>query len=305
MKELRRKLGELIRRTYREFTEDGGPVMAAAVAYFGLLSVFPLLLLTLTIMGRMLGSELEAKEALASSASDLLPGGHQTVHSMIGTLVGSHGFLSGLALVGLVWTGSQILYYLEVAMNRAWDCPPRPWWQSRLRSIGFLIIAEVAVVVYFGISVVSLAKKALATLPGYSWLSTDLLLSGMLWLTSFLLSLLVLVALNRFLPNHDVSWTAAFVGGAVSAVLFEAARLSFRYYLNEYASYDLLYGSIGGMVIIMVWTYYGAAITLIGAELASELEEVFLDRERERHRTSRALDEEALEVLREAGIEVW
>lgn len=271
------RLKTLAGRAYHEFNEDKCFVLAGSVAYFGLFSFFPVVLLTLAAAGRVLGSEVEAAGALVEFFSDYLPGGVSTARSMVGSLVGSHGLVSGLALLGLLWAGSQILYYLEIAMNLAWDCPPRPWWQSRVRSILFLLMAQALSVAYFLISIASVARRLIGKLPGYEWLNSDQLLEFSLWFVSFGLSLLVFVLLNRFLPNCTVSWKAGLFGGLVSATLMEFARFGFRLYLVNFANYNLLYGSIGGLFVLVMWSYYAALITLLGAELASEVEEVIFD----------------------------
>ena len=295
----RSRVRELLVRLYKEFNEDRGFVLSGAVAYFGIFSVFPLVLLTLAAAGRVLGSEKEAAVAVLELVSVYLPGAVQAARSLVKTLSTSHGFLNGLAIVGLLWSGSQILYYLELAMNLAWDCKPRPWWKSRLRSILFLILAQVLMAGYLLLSIAGLAQGLISRLPGYEWLSVDFLLSASLWVTSLALSVLVFVLMNRFLPNCVVSWRAALFGGLVSASLLEVARIAFTYYLRNFAGYNLLYGSIGGFFILITWSYYAAVVTLVGAELASEFEEVFLDIPRCEHRAPT----EAELALRSIGIE--
>jgi membrane protein len=270
-----RRLRELLRRLIREFEEDRCFVLAGAVAYFGLFSLFPLMLLTLAAAGRVLGSESQAAEGLLELVSVYLPGALQTVRSFLNTLVNSHGLLNGLAIFGLLWAGSQIVFYLEQAMDLAWDCQHRPWWKSRLRSILFLVLAQALVAGYLLLSLASWAQMVIGKLPGYEWLSQEFLLSTSLWLTSLALSVLVFVLMNRFLPNCQVSWRAALFGGLVSATLLELARLAFTYYLRNFAAYNLLYGSIGGLLVLIMWSYYAALVVLVGAELASEFEDVF------------------------------
>lgn len=272
----------LIKRTAIEFNEDDCAVLAAAVAYFALASIFPLFLLSLAGAGRILGSREAARDAIAQFVSDFLPGALGTLDMVISALVRSQAVMSVIAVIGLLWTGSQIVYYLEMAMNFAWDCPPRPWWKSRLRAVLLTLIGQLLLILYFTISVVSLAQNFLSRLPGYSWLGDEVVAWTLPWTISFLISVIIFVALNKVLPNHRVSWGAALFGGFVSSLLFEVARSGFHYYLDNFASYDVFYGSIGGMVIILVWVYYGALITLLGAELASEMEEIYLGHTRVR-----------------------
>ena len=283
---------ELLRRTYQEFGEDNCPVLAGAVAYFGLLSVFPVLLLTLQTASWMLGSENRAKEALLELVRDFFPGTGATTESLIVSLVNSHGLIGWLALLGLVWAGSQVFFYLETATNHAWDCKPRPWWRSRVRSILLLLLSQVVMIAYLAISAASLFKAVVQ----HEWVA------WLLWLSSFGISWVFFVGLNKFLPNCDVRWRAAVFGGIISAALFEFSRAAFRLYLKKVAAINLIYGSIGGLVILVIWAYYAALITMLGAEIASEVDEVFFDEMRVRHRRSR-IDSEALELLRQAGIE--
>ncbi len=294
------RLKQLGSRAYREFIDDKCFVLAGSVAYFGLFSFFPLALLTLAAVGRVLGSEDKAAGALIEFFGDYLPGGLATAQSMVGSLVDSHGLLNWLAMLGLLWAGSQILYYLEIAMNLAWDCAPRPWWQSRMRSVLFLLMAQGLAAAHFLLSIASLARRLIGKLPGYEWLNSDQLLEFSLWFVSFGLSLLVFVMLNRFLPNCTVSWKAGLFGGLVSAGLMEVARFGFRHYLENFANYNLLYGSIGGLFVLVMWAYYAALITLLGAELASEVEETVFGIPRcNRRHAPEGVDEQ----LRNMGIE--
>lgn len=271
------KVRELLVRTFREFYADDGPIIAAAVAYFGIVSVFPIMLLTLAGAGHFLGSAEEAKGKLIQFVGEFLPGALDTVNDVIETLVSSQGIVSGIALIGLIWAGSQALFFLEVAMNLAWDCQPRVWWKSRLRAIGLTLLGQFLLIFYVGISALSLARSLVSRVPGMDWLSGGAFLP---WLVSFLISMVVFILLNRLLPNRPVNWRAAAFGGTVTAVLFELARVGFGYYLENYANFDVLYGSIGGLVILVMWMYYGAITILVGAEMASEMEEVFLGIER-------------------------
>ncbi len=277
-----RRVWLLLKRTAIEFSEDDCFVLAAAVAYFALASIFPLFLLSLAGAGRLLGSREAARDAITQFFSDFLPGALGTLDMVIAALVRSQAVMSVIAVVGLLWTGSQIIYYLEMAMNFAWDCPPRPWWKSRLRAVILTLIAQVLLILYFTISLVSIAQEFLSRLPGYSWLGESTVAWGLSWSITFSISVVIFVSLNKFLPNHRVSWGAALFGGLISSLLFEAARFGFHYYLDNFASYDVFYGSIGGLVIILAWVYYAALITLLGAELASEMEEIYLGHRRVR-----------------------
>ena len=283
------RLYELLRRAFFEFEKDRCFILAGAVAYFGLFSIFPLMLLVLAAAGSLLGSEGDATKALLDLVTVYLPGAVPTARNLLQTLADSHGLLNGIALLGLLWAGSQILFYLELAMDLAWDCQPRPWWKSRLRSILFLIFILVLLAGYLFVSIASLAQMLIAKLPGYEWLSTDLLLSMSLWLSSIGLSFLVFVLMNRFLPNCTVSWRAASTGGLVSAGLLEVARVAFAFYLSNFAEYNILFGSIGGLFVLIMWSYYAALAVLIGAEIASEFEEVFFDVPRCERRNPSAL----------------
>ncbi len=273
---------ELIVRSMVEFVNDDCPLLAAAVAYFALASIFPLCLLTLAGAGRILGSREAARDAITGFVVDFIPGAMGTVEMVIVALVRSQATLGVIATLGLLWTGSQIVYYLETAMNFAWDCPPRPWWKSRIRAVLLTVVGQTLLTLYFTISLVAMVANLLAKVPGHQLISTGLLESGVPWVISFLLSVFVFVSLNKVLPNHKVSWGAALFGGTISSVLFEAARYGFRHYLDNFASYDVLYGSIGGLVILLAWVYYGALITLLGAELAAEMEELYLGHFRKR-----------------------
>ena len=264
---------ELTVRTIRELSEDDVTHMAAGVAYYALFSIFPLLLGIISVMSFFLeSSEIQAR--LADLVGDFLPGSQEFVEENVNNVVRLRGALGFFSLMGMLWSGSAMFGALNRAINRAWDVQTdRPIYIGKPRqllmalSVGLLFAVSVA-----SATVVRTAEQ-LSTfdVPVLSFLVQTL---GQILLQTLSLGLMIAIFLlmYKFMPNTRTYWRYIWPGAMVAGLLFELSKNLFILYLNNWSSYQSVYGSIAPVIVLLLWAYVSSLIVLLGAEICSEYE---------------------------------
>jgi|RhiMetdeSRZDD1v2_1073273.scaffolds.fasta_scaffold155623_2 membrane protein len=258
----------LARRIY----EDDTFTIAAALAYYFFLSIFPLLLFVLALTSVLPLHGLDAW--LLENAAQSLP--HEAYVLVERTL---HGLLatprSGLLSVGValaLWSASAAFTALINGLNRAYRAPdPRPWWKVQLYAIGltvglsaFLILAFVLTL--FGGQVVDLVGRHVGPAAGVTALVVR-------WTITVAAVLLTVAAIYYACPAVEKDWQWIRPGAVLFTLGFAGTSAAFSYYVGHFASYDATYGSLGAVIILLAWTYILAVFLLLGGELNALVEE--------------------------------
>lgn len=264
---------ELVRDTVAGWNQDKCPRLGAAIAFYTLLSLAPLLLVVIGITGMVLGDAVTAREQVVSQFRDLSgEQGAEAVDVMLdNTKSPAGGVLSTvIGVVVLVVGATGVFIQLQDALNTVWHVPERKskglgvWAlvRSHLLSfatvcgLGFLLL--VSLVLGAGLS--GLQGWVEARVGGGSW-----------WLgwANSLLSLLLAAGLFAFmfkvLPAARVNWRSVWVGAVVTAALFTLGKYLIGEYLGR-AAVGSSFGAAGSLVALLVWVYYSAQILLLGAE---------------------------------------
>ena len=268
----------LIVRTIQEMSDDDASHMAAGVAYYALFSLFPLLLGLVAIFSLFLnfgvGSAVEktVQDALIEFVTGFLPGSEEFVNSNLEALVNLRGALTVFAIIGLFWSASSVFGAVSRAVNRAWDVhKDRPFYINKPRQlamamgVGILFLLSLGAATFVRIS----GRLTEVDLPGLGFLtntSGSVLLQG----SSFLLTLASFLILYKFMPNTKTYWRYIWPGAVLAATLFELAKNLFIVYLNRFAGFENIYGSLAPVIVLLLWTYVSSLILIIGAELSSE-----------------------------------
>lgn len=248
----------------RKLGEDDAAFMAAAMAYYTLLSVFPLLLGVLALWGLILPSE-AVQDRLIDFLERHLPWAVEFVEGSVDQMIGAWGIAAVLSLLGLLWSGSGMFGAMCRAINRAWGIQhDRPFFVRKLRDLSMVLGVGVVLVLALGATaILGIASETdLFSLEGPVSLVVRLLI--------FLLSVVMFLLLYKFIPNTKTSWRHVWPGAVVAAILFGVARIVFIFYLAQFARYETVYGPVASIIIFLVWVYICALILIIGAELSSE-----------------------------------
>ena len=264
---------DLGKTTFEELTDDDVPSLAAAIAYYTVFSLPPLLVLIVGIAGAIMGPDRVAEAITSQVGSVAGAEGERAVRTMIenastlGTGVGSK--LAGLA--ALLFGATGAFAQLQKALNRAWEVEEategggiKGLIFKRLLSFGMVITIAFFLLVSLAVSgALSAVGDAAASVAGDGLAGTGM------QVLNFVVSLLVIgglfTVLFKVLPDAEIRWKDAAVGGAVTAVLFTLGKTAIGVYLGT-ADPGSAFGAAGSLALLLIWIYYSALIVLVGAE---------------------------------------
>src|SRR5215510_338909 len=259
----------MLAHALHQFHENDLFTSAAAMSYFGLMTLFPALLLLLVLSNRITGGN-----QMIQHIVDVYPGSSQFLHDTIRSLSNiSTGIIITCAVI-VLWAGSWVFAVVERALNRVWGTTHRTFVHGRLLTLGMIgIVGLLLVVSVFGTSVLVYLQEVAGRmsprqLERYRLLST---VGSVFWQTIFaLVSFFVTCALfaivYRFMPNAHVTIRDTIPGSIIGGVLWEAAKYAFAWSLN-YFHYDQVYGPVGAVVAVLTWGYVSSLVLLFGAQL--------------------------------------
>ena len=261
----------LILRTVREMGRDDATHMAAGVAYYAILSLFPLTVGLLFVFSLILGSG-SFEDELVDFFQTYFPGSDELLAQNIQAVQGVRGVLGVIGVIGLFWTASAMFGAISRAVNRAWDIhEDRPFYIDKVRNllmscgVGMLFLMSVSATAFLQI-------LGRIDLPGLGRL--DFLEHGGINLLTrplpFIFTLCIFLMVYRYVPNTQTHWRYIWPGALVAAIAFEVGKSLFVFYLENFADYAKVYGSLGSVVAFLAWTYISALILIAGAELSSE-----------------------------------
>jgi membrane protein len=255
---------QLIYRTAEAAGNHDATHMAAGVAYYAILSIFPLLLGLIAVFGFFLSS-VDLQGQLLNYVGDNIPGATDILKENLGSIIELRGIMGVLSIIGLLWSGSTMFSALGLAINRAWDISRRrPFFIRKARELGMVFGIGILFLLSLGASAIISIMRGVLHLP-----AADMIIVNVAsWLVAFLLILAVFLLLYKLIPNTRTYWRDTWPGALLAAVLFEIARTLFIFYLANFANYQLIYGSIASIIVLLVWIYYSAFIMILGAEFA-------------------------------------
>jgi membrane protein len=263
-------LWPLLKETYVEWDRHQVPKLGAGLAYYTVLSLAPLLIVVITVVGMVLGPKAAQGEIIAQIQGLVGPEGAEAIQAVIANAnQPKTGIVASLlGLITLFLGASGVFAELHDALNTIWDAPPRPGsgLLSMIRerflsfgmvlAIGFLLL--VSLVVSAGVAAAATFMGGVLPVPGFVLQGANLLLS--LGVITVLFAMIY-----RFLPSERVPWRDVWIGAAATAVLFSIGKLLIGMYLGK-ASVGSAYGAAGSLVVVLVWVYYSAQIFFFGAE---------------------------------------
>lgn len=252
--------------------EDNITGLSAQLAYYFLLSIFPFLIFTITLIGY---TPLKTDDVLGL-VKQYAPGVNlqiitQTIH---GVLEQRNTGLLSFGIIATVWSASNALNAMIHALNRAYKVQEkRSFLKARSVAVGltFIMIFVIAVALLlpvFGRWIGMLVFKLLEISPTFLviWEISR-------WLVSCCVIILVFMIIYYFAPNKRLKVREVMVGAIFTTVCWQAVSYAFSYYVNNFGNFSATYGSLGGIIVLMVWFYLTALITVLGGELNAALHE--------------------------------
>jgi membrane protein len=263
-------LKELAARTWRETNEDNILGRAAELAYYFLLALFPMLIFLTSLVGFLPGLREEIFKALAR----FVPGEAMRLVSETLSDATRHrgGSLISFGVLGALWAASGGVAAVMGTLNTAYDArEERSIWKVRLIAVGLTI--ALALLVVGGTALVMFGDRLAAWLSAQLGMGTALTVvwSAVHYLVGFALLFLGLELIYYFGPNVEQGWKWVTPGAVFAVVTMVIASLLFSLYLRFAPDYSATYGSLGAVVVLMLWLYLMGAVILIGGEINSEI----------------------------------
>ena len=264
-----------LRDAGRQFYRDGCPTLAAAISFYALLSLIPVLFLIIAVAGYVIGSSHDTYQAVLDWVREFIPHLNDDFTRNLEWVVQNRGRLSWLGLGSLTIAASLVFQATEFALDRVFAVDlRRSFLRSRLLSVGIVVGMGVALLFSFYVGVLF---HALRVDPNLAPLGHDLLMPlarglRIQYLTSVALVVGAFTLSLRVFPHVHISWRDAFTGGCIGAGLWEVGRRFFLWYLANLAQFYVVYGSLGALVAVMVWIYMSASIFLYAAEFIVALQ---------------------------------
>jgi membrane protein len=263
-----------LRRAVSSFNDQRGAEAAAALAYYAFLSLFPLLVFLVAAASLLLRRE-DVYNQLRILLRDVFPLPSKLLATNLDEVLSLSAPVGVFALITLLWSAIGFFSALSFNLTRAWpDARMRSMLQHRVMGLAIALIVLALFVASVVLSVgTSLLPRVPLIIPAVDQLISSRqwpVLSGFLpWFVSFLLFL----ALYRWVPNTKVRWRAALVGALVASLAWQLVTEGFSWYLaSGLARYEVIYGSLGGVVALLFWVYLSNMIALFCAHLTSAID---------------------------------
>lgn len=261
---------ELTRDAYNAWNEDKAPRLGAALAYYSVFSLAPLLVIAIAIAGFAFGTDAAEKQVVTTLDGLVGTDGARAIHEMLKNAhkPGEGLVATAISVFTLLLGASGLFGQLKDALNTVWGVAPKPggsiWGTVRERFFSITMVLGTGFLL-----VISLVMTAV--ISGLStWFST--LLPGFdgLWqalnmVIGFGVTAAVFALLFRYLPDAKVAWRDVWVGALLTSALFSVGKFALGYYLGS-ASVISPFGAAGSLVIVLLWVYYSSQIMLFGAE---------------------------------------
>lgn len=266
---------ELARRTIADTLEDDCPGLAAQLAFYFFLSVFPALLFVVALLG-YLPIDARLTSAIDELETLLPPEILQFLRSQVdAALAGGQGGLLTIGVFGAIWSSSSAVTAIITALNRAYDIDEwRPWWKRRIIAIVITVSLALFVVLAFAF-VIGGADLALwvADRLGFGPLLTQVWTIAQ-WMLAFVLVIVAVDLVYYFAPNADTPFVWITPGALLATGLWLLTSFGFKLYVENFASYTAVQGTIGAVIVLLLWFYLSGFALLVGAELNAEIDKV-------------------------------
>ncbi len=254
----------LFKQTFQEWNADGVPRLGAALAFYAVFSIAPMLILTLELAGEVFGPKAVRGELEGTISGLLGPAAASAIESLVQEAAEGNDFTI-IGILMLIFGASAVLAQFRETMNIVWNVTPKR--EGVLKFIVNRAIALVLVpcfvlllILLAGASTFVSAMGSTTTVPGGAlvWWIVD-------FTASFAVLSLAFSIVFRYTPSVRLAWKDVLVGGALTSFLFVAGKSILSYYLAR-GSTASAYGAAGSVVILLIWIYYTAQIFFFGAE---------------------------------------
>ena len=268
-----RRLWTILCLAVKQFLRINGAQWAGAFAFDAFFSLFPLMILLVTIASSFVGRERAGTEVIAymESYAPISGEAHRHIFDAITGVINARGRANVVASLLLIWVAIQGFSTLICATNLAWGAAAKNWWHLPLKSLALLCVTA-------GLVLLGMAALVLMRMPQGALFAVSDFHSWVYALGSFFVPLLVvflsLSLFYRLAPRRSTRFAEVWAAALCATILMQAADSLFVVYLKDFARLNAVYGAFGGIMAFLLWIYLSGCILIFGACLcAAQAEE--------------------------------
>lgn len=265
-------LAEILRCAAKDFMADEMPTYASALAFQMLFSLFPFLLFLIALIGFL---DLQRFfDWLQQQAALLLPAqAMDTVNAVIAQFQTERVGLFSVGILAALWTASAGVRSTMLAMNKAYDVKEgRPAWKRIPLSVLYTI--GIALMLLSAAALMLVGPQVMGWLAGWVGLEQLIVIlwTWLRWPLAVLLLILVVATIYYVAPDVEQRFHFITPGSVLAVLVWIAASLGFGFYVRNFANYDATYGSVGAIIVMLLYFFISAAVLLFGAEMNAVIE---------------------------------
>lgn len=275
------KLVGALWRAINDFLGKNGPQLSAAISYYTLFSLFPLIVAIISGLSFLLGPE--SINELANRVANQSPVSEETISEIITSAVNSRNIAGIVGILGLLWAGTAVFGSIRKGINATWGITrPRSFLKERLIDITFMVVAAVLMLIsIFSTAILTYLMEILEFITRETYVDGALLWERLATALPPTLSFIVFFAIYWLLPNTNVKITEPLPGAIVATTGFEILKNVFVWFIGNSSIYSTIYGSVGSIVVLLVWVYVSSIILLFGSTITSRVSQYSLVKEKE------------------------
>lgn len=260
------------RRAYSGYRENRLSLYAAGFAYNTFLSIFPLLLFAVSVVGFVLSSRPELQRKVIDSIIEALPGLGGSVEQMVESVVSNRHLVGAIGLIGLLWAGTGIFEAVTKGFNTTWGTEPRPFLKRKALELALLLAVGTLGVVTVAVNLLSsqLLPEAAGAIGAAG--RVLLVLAGIA--VGLFVNFLAFALLYAVIPQRKAALKPLARCSLVVAVAFLVSEYAFNWYFVALSNTRALYGAIGGIIGLLLWLHLTGTILFVGGELLRGAEEL-------------------------------
>jgi len=255
--------------TYGEFGKDNGKLVASAVAYSLLFSLFPFALALISIAGFMMSSA-EVESQFITAMGNLIPVARGLIVKTLEGVIEARGATGVIALLALIWSALSFFDTLRNSLNSAWGVPnSQTFVKARLINVAMLVLAVIVMIAFTWLTTaIHYMHEANIQYGILRITRNNLLVRLVFMLSSAALAYGVILFLYRFIPSNRPKWKHIWIGALLATIGFEAVRFAFVWYVKNFGQYNLVYGPIGSVIALLMFIYLVAWVLLFFAKFS-------------------------------------
>ncbi|NLY45401.1 MAG: YihY/virulence factor BrkB family protein [Tissierella sp.] len=263
-----KKIFDFIKELYLRFEHDGVSEIGAQLTYYLILSIFPFLIFFLNFLTYTPLADVDVLERILSAFPT-------ETRKILGDLINeivlrSSYTLLSIGAIGGIWSSSNGIMSVIKAVNRAYDLEEdRPYW--KLRGLSILLTIGLAVIMVISLAIIAFGEVFLnMVFVSYTW-SSYIIYKILQILITLILIGLILAVLYKMAPSIkkgvEIKFKDALPGGLIAGILLIISSIIFSFYINNFGNYSKTYGSIGGIIVLLIWLYISSIVIVLGAEI--------------------------------------